>query len=219
MTTPNIQTKSRNADEDSLTEWAILHKREVTWGVMALAVIVLGLWYYERSQTLRAQRAESQYFQARQAAATGNVLLATSELQKVATRYEGTRAGAQAALTAAQLMYDQKKYKEGIAAIEKAEAKAPDDFKASIHVLQAGGYEELKDFVSAAAQYKLAATATRFPADKAQYQGAAARDYMAAGKTDEAKAIWTELAKDDTGPMASEAKVRLGEVSAKAMTT
>jgi len=219
MTTPNVQTKSRYADEDSLTEWAILHKREVTWGVIALAVIILGLWYYERSQTLRAQRAETQYFQARQAAATGNVLLAASDLQKVATRYEGTRAGTQAALTAAQLMYEQKMYKEGIAALGKAEAKAPDDFKASIHVLEAGGYEELKDFVSAAAQYKLAATATRFPADKAQYQAAAARDYMAAGKTAEAKAIWTELAKDDTGPMASEAKVRLGEVSAKPMTT
>ena len=219
MTTPNVQTKSRYADEDSLTEWAILHKREVTWGVIALAVIILGLWYYERSQTLRAQRAETQYFQARQAAATGNVLLAASDLQKVATRYEGTRAGTQAALTAAQLMYEQKKYKEGIAALGKSEAKAPDDFKASIHVLEAGGYEELKDFVSAAAQYKLAATATRFPADKAQYQAAAARDYMAAGKTAEAKAIWTELAKDDTGPMASEAKVRLGEVSAKPMTT
>jgi predicted negative regulator of RcsB-dependent stress response len=218
MTTPNVP-KSRYADEDSLTEWAILHKREVTWGLIALAVIILGLWYYERSQTLRAQRAETQYFQARQAAATGNVLLASSDLQKVATRYEGTRAGAQAALTAAQLMYEQKKYKEGIAALGKAEGKAPDDFKPSIHVLEAGGYEELKDFVSAAAQYNLAATATRFPADKAQYQAAAARDYMAAGKTAEAKAIWTELAKDDTGPMASEAKVRLGEVSAKPMTT
>lgn len=219
MTTPNVQTKSRYADEDSLTEWAILHKREVTWVVIALAVIVLGLWYYERSQTLRARRAETQYFQARQAAATGNVLLAASDLQKVATRYEGTRAGAQAALTAAQLMYEQKKYKEGIAALTKAEAKAPDDFKPSIHVLEAAGYEELKDFVSGAAQYKLAAAATRFPADKAQYQAAAARDYMAAGKTDEAKVIWTELAKDDTGPMASEAKVRLGEVTAKPMTT
>jgi hypothetical protein len=42
---------------------------------------------------------------------------------------------------------------------------------------------------------------------------------MAAGKADEAKAIWTELSKDDTGPMAAEAKVRLGEVSAKPMST
>jgi predicted negative regulator of RcsB-dependent stress response len=219
MTTPNIETRSRYTDDDSFTEWVMLHKREVTWGAIALAVVVLGLWYYERSQTLRAQHAETQYFQARQAAATGNVLLATSDLQKLATRYEGTRGGAQAALTAAQLMYDQKKYKEGIAALEKAEAKAPDDFKPSVHVLEAGGYEQLKDFMNAAAQYKLAAAATRFPADKAMYQAAAARDYMAGGKTDEARSIWTELAKDDTGPMAAEAKVRLGEVIAKPMTT
>ncbi|MGI8401459.1 MAG: tetratricopeptide repeat protein [Gemmatimonadaceae bacterium] len=218
MTTPNVPTKSRYND-DSMTDWAMVHKREVTWGLIALAAIVLGLWYYQRSRTLLTQRAESQYFQARQAAATGNVLLAASDLQKVADRYEGTRAGAQAALTAAQLMYDQKKYREGLAALEKAQAKAPDDFKASIHVLEAGGYEQLKDFLSAAGQYKLAATATRFPADKAQYQAAAARDYMAAGKTDEAKVIWTELAKDDAGPMAAEAKVRLGEVTAKPMTT
>ena len=219
MTTPNIPTKPRYADDDSFTEWMMRHKREMTWGVVGLAVLILGLWYYERSQTLKAQRAESQYFQARQAAASGNVLLAASDLQKVATRYEGTRAGAQAALTGAQLMYDQKKYKDGIAELQKAEAKAPDDFKASIHVLEAGGYEELKDFLSAASQYQLAANATRFPADKAQYQAAEARDYMAAGKTAEAKAIWTDLSKDDTGPMAAEAKVRLGEVLAKPMTT
>jgi thioredoxin-like negative regulator of GroEL len=51
--------------------------------------------------------------------------------------------------------------------------------------------------------------------DKAKYKAAAARDYMAAGKTEEAKAIWTELAKDDTKPEAAEARVRLGEITAK----
>jgi tetratricopeptide (TPR) repeat protein len=136
----------------------------------------------------------------------------------VATRYEGTRAGTQASITLAQALYQQKKFKEGIAALKKAEAKSPSDFKPSIHVLEAAGYEELKDFVTAAAEYKIAAGETRYAADKAQYQAAAARDYMAAGKTEDAKAIWTELAKDDTGPMASEAKVRLGEILAKPMT-
>ncbi|MEO8909314.1 MAG: tetratricopeptide repeat protein [Gemmatimonadaceae bacterium] len=219
MTTPNIPTRPRySADDESITEWVMLHKREVTWAVIALAVIVLGLWYYERSQTLRAQRAETQYFQARQAATTGNVLLAVSDLQKVATRYEGTQAGAQAALTAAQLNYDQKKYKEGIAVLKQAESKAPGDFKASIHVLEAAGYEQLNDFAGAAEQFKLAATLTRFPADKTEYQASAARDYQAGGKKAEAIAIWTELAKDDTGPMAAEAKVRLGELTAKPIT-
>jgi predicted negative regulator of RcsB-dependent stress response len=219
MTTPTIPAKQRfGADEGSLTEWAMLHKREVTWAVVALAVIVLSFWYYQRAQSIRAQRAEAQYFQARQSAAAGNLTLAVSDLQKVVARYEGTQAGAQASLSLAQVLYDQKKFKDGIAALKKAEARAPSDFKPSIHVLEADGYEELSDFVAAAKQYKLAAKETRFPADKASYQAASARDYMAAGKTEEAKAIWTELAKDETGPVAAEAKVRLGEVIAKPMT-
>jgi tetratricopeptide (TPR) repeat protein len=218
MTNPSIPTKRLGADEESLTEWFMLHKREASWGIIALVVAILSYWYYERSESLKAQRAETAYFQARQSAAAGNLPLAISDLGKVAARYEGTRGGAQASMTLAQALYQQKKFKDGIAALKKAETKAPSDFRPSIHVLEADGYEELKDFVAAAEQYKLAAKETRFPIDKAQYQAAAARDYMAAGKTEEAKAIWTELAKDETGPMASEAKVRLGELLAKPMT-
>ena len=218
MTNPSIPTKRLATDEESFSEWFMLHKREVSWAVLIVAIAVLGYWYYERSQALKAQRAETAYFQARQSAAAGNLPLAISDLQKVAARYEGTRAGTQASITLAQAFYQQKKFREGIAALKKAEAKSPADFRPSIHVLEAGGYEELKDFVAAAEQYKLAAKETRFPVDKAQYQAAAARDYMVAGKTEEAKAIWTELAKDETGPLAAEAKVRLGELLAKPLT-
>ena len=84
-------------------------------------------------------------------------------------------------------------------------------------MLAAAGYEELTDFISAAGEYKVAAQATRFPADKAEYQASAARDLMTGGKTEEAKAIWTELAKDEATPAAAEARVRLGEVEAKPM--
>jgi tetratricopeptide (TPR) repeat protein len=216
MTNPSIPAKRPlGADDESFTEWIMAHKRGATWAVVALAVVVIGFWYNQRSQSLRAQRAEAQYFQARQSAVAGNLPLAVSDLQKVASRYEGTRAGTEATITLAQTLYLQKKYKEGIAALKKAEGKAPSDLKPSIHFLEAAGYEEQKDFIGAAEQYKLAATESRFPAEKAQYRAAAARDYMAAGKTDEAKAIWTELAKDETGPVAAEAKVRLGEVIAK----
>ena len=218
MTNPSIPSKRFGADEESFTEWLMLHKREVSWAILAVAIAVLGYWYYERSQALKAQRGETAYFQARQAAAAGNLPLAISDLKKVATRYEGTRPGTQASITLAQVLYQQKKFKEGIAALKNAEAKSPSDFRPSIHVLEAGGYEELKDFVAAAEQYKVAAKETRFPVEKAQYQAAAARDYMAAGKTEDAKAIWAELAKDETGPMAAEAKVRLGELLAKPMT-
>ena len=218
MTTPNVPARSRyGADDETMTEWAMLHKRELSWAFIALAIIVAGFWYYERSQAIKGQRAETAYFQARQSAAAGNVPLAVSDLQKVVSRYEGTAAGTQAALTLAQMLYEQKKFKEGVDVLKAAEAKAPEDFKASIHVVEAGGYEELKDFVAAAEQYKVAAQATRFPVDKAEYQAAAARAYAAGGKTAEAKAIWTELAKDEAAPTAAEARVRLGELDAKPM--
>ena len=216
MTAPT--PRRRSVDDDSLTEWFTLHKREVTWGVALVVVIAAGVWFYERSQSIKAQRAETAYYQARQAAASGNLPLAVSDLQKVVTRYDGTRAGSQAALTLAQTFYEQKKYKEGIDALAKAEGNAPGDFKTSIHVLAAAGYEELKDFVKAAEEYQKAADATRFPAEKAEFKADAARNYTAAGKTDLAKGIWSELAKDETSPLAAEARVRLGELEAKPMT-
>jgi predicted negative regulator of RcsB-dependent stress response len=218
MTTPTVPARNRyGADDETMTEWFMLHKREVAWAVLAIAIIIAGIWYYERSQSLKSQRAETAYFQARQAAAAGNIPLAVSDLQKVVSRYEGTNPGTQAALTLAQMLYDQKKYKEGLDVLKAAESKAPDDFKPSIHVLEAAGNEELKDYVAAAEQYKLAAAATRFPIDKGEYQAAAARAYAAGGKAAEAKAIWTELAKDETSPSAAEARVRLGELEAKPM--
>ncbi|HEY1952238.1 MAG TPA: tetratricopeptide repeat protein [Gemmatimonadaceae bacterium] len=218
MTASGTPVHKRKSDDEGISEWLALHKREATWAVVAVAVIVAGIWFYERSQALKAQRAETAYFQARQSVlAGGNQAQAVSNLQKVATRYEGTQAGAQAALTLAQALYDQKKYKEGVDALKGAEGTAPDDFKASIHSLEAAGYEGLKNYVAAAQQYEEAGKVTRFPADKAEYQADAARDYTTAGKTDRAIAIWTELAKDETNPLAAEAKVRLGELTAKPM--
>jgi predicted negative regulator of RcsB-dependent stress response len=216
MTTPNTTSKSRyGASEESFNDWILLHKRAVTWAIVVVAALVAIFWFMQRQRTIKAQRAESAYFQARRSVAAGNMPLAISDLQKVATRYEGTLAGTQASLTLAQTFYEQKKFKEGVEALKKAESSASDDLKASIYVLEADGYEEMKNFGAAAEQYKLAVQATRFPAEKTHYQAAAARAYMAAGKLAEAKAIWTELAKDETGADAAEAKVRLGEVSAQ----
>ena len=216
MTNPNTEPRKRSgADEESLTEWLTLHGREVTWAVVAIAVIAGGLWFYERSQSIKAQRAENAYFSARQSISAGNLPLAVSDLQKVVTRYEGTPAGAQAALSLAQTLYDQKKYKEGLDVLKKAESKATEDFRASIHVMEAAGYEELKDYLKAADEYQKAANAARFPADKSLYRGDAARSFAAAGKKAEAKAIWTDLAKEEGTPMAAEARVRLGELEAE----
>jgi predicted negative regulator of RcsB-dependent stress response len=135
----------------------------------------------------------------------------------VATRYEGTLAGTQASLSLAQALYDQKKFKEGVDALKQAEGKAADEFKPSVYALEGAGYTELKNFTAAADSYRQAAAATKFAAEKTQYRAAQARSYMSAGKTAEARAIWTDLARDETSPEAAEARVRLGEVDARPM--
>lgn len=204
----------RADDDESIGEWIALHKTALSWGALALAVIIGGGWFYERSQALKSERAEKAYYQGRQEAAVGNTALATSDLKKMADRYPGTAAGTQARIYLAQMYYDQKKFKEGVAELKSAEKNASDDFASSVHALEANGYEELKDFVNAADQYRLAADASRFPNDKGRYRAYQARALMAAGKRAAALAIWQDLAKDEGSPFALEAKLRIGELEA-----
>jgi len=200
---------------ESAAEWLVLHKQRVILGVVAIAILFAGAWFYRRSSQIKEARAESAYFQARQAMESGNTPLAMTDLRNVTTRYEGTTGAAQAALTMAQILYDEGKYREGIAELEKAANSRPEELAPSIHVLRAVGYEGLKQFDQAAAEYQAAAEVTRFPNDASTFKASAARALMAGGKPDAARAIWAELAAEPEGSMVSEARVRLGELTAK----
>lgn len=210
-------TPRRLDDEDSLGDWIILHKNALSWGVLALAIAVGGIWFYRRSQVLREQHADTAYYQARREAAAGNLQLARSDFKKMADRYSGTRAGTEARIYLAEMLYDQRMFKEGIAELKTAESStgSKDDFASSVHVLEANGYEELQDFAHAAEQYHVAADMARFPMDKNQYKAYEARALMGAGKRAEALAVWQDLAKDPTSPFATEAKLRIGEIVAQ----
>ena len=68
----------------------------------------------------------------------------------------------------------------------------------------------------AAKAYQSAADATDLENEKSFNASKAARAYQAAGDTAKARAIWTALLNDPKGQsMASEARVRLGELSAQ----
>jgi predicted negative regulator of RcsB-dependent stress response len=200
---------------ESAAEWLVLHKQRVIMGIVAIALLFGGAWFYRRSTQIKAARAESAYFQARQAMASGNAPLALSDLRNVVTRYEGTAGAAQAALAIAQILYDEGKYREGIVELDKAARSRPEELAAAIHVMRAVGHEGLKQFDQAAAEYQVAAEVTRFPNDASTFRASAARALMAGGKPEAARAIWAELAAEPEGSMVSEARVRLGELTAK----
>lgn len=208
----------RFEDESSIGEWISIHRTQLGWGLLALVAVGGGAWFYERSQTLKTERADKAYYQGRQEAALGNTALATADLKKMVIRYAGTRPATQGRMYLAQMDFDQKKYKEGLAELKAAgkDIRSSDDFAPSVHLLQANAYEELKDFVNAADQYRLAAESSRFPNDKNRFRAYQARALTNAGKRSEALSIWEDLAKDEASPFALEAKLRIGELAAAA---
>jgi predicted negative regulator of RcsB-dependent stress response len=215
MTTP-IRPKPRSDSAfESLSEWFDRYNRQITYAVIGIAVVIGGVWFYERSQSLKGERAERAYFAAQQSV-PNNLPLAESDLRKLITRYKGTSAANQGELTLAQILYDQSKYADGVAALSKAmpELKGT-DFESPAHLLLASGYEQLKKYGDAANEYGLAAKAARFKADRERYQTAQAHALLLAGQKDAAKKLWTELAADSKGAVAGEARVRLGELTAQ----
>jgi tetratricopeptide (TPR) repeat protein len=76
----------------------------------------------------------------------------------------------------------------------------------------AAGYEGGGKFADAAGHYRRAAEITRLEDERDIYLASAARAYQAAGNKTEAIAIWRRLV-DSEGTQASEARVRLGELT------
>lgn len=217
MTAPKPRTRvPSDSPYESLSEWFELHNKQVTWGVVAVVAVAVGVWFYSRSQSLKSERAERAYLTAEESI-PGNMPLAESDLRKVITRYDGTPAAMQAQLTLARALYTEGKYPQGIESLKAGMPKLSKskDYESAGHLLIAAGYEQMKRFVDAAAEYGLAAKAARFDQDRQRHESSEARAYFQAGRVDMAKQIWTRLAADSKGTVAGEARVRLGELEAQ----
>ncbi len=191
-----------------------LHSKKVLAGAIGLAAIAGAAYFYNAAEATKKVAAERAYYLAQQSVASGNVPLATTDLRKTVDRYAGTPGGNQAALALAQLLYDQGKHDEGIAAAERASPETDSD-RASKEATIAAGLEGQRKFADAAARYGAAATASALPSEKSALRANQARALMAAGKSEAARAIWTELSTNPFGALADEAKIRLGELTAK----
>ena len=209
------------AQERSLSffDWVNLNTRALGIGLVVLALAAAGVALWGRSRTIRAQRAERAYFEAQRSVVAGNLPLAQTDLDRLIKRYEGTRASARAAMSLAQVHFDQGKFQEGIAVLDRARnAGGSEQFRAGIESLLAAGYEGLGRFLDAADHYLKAAEAATFEADKDNFKAGAARAYMAGGNTAKAKELWTQLATDEMTATSAEAHIRLGELEAKPAT-
>jgi len=193
-------------------DWLSLHGKKIAIAAVVLAVAVGGIYAYRQVSASTAQRAERAYFAAQ--ATQGPAADQERALDGVIGAYRGTPAATQAAMMLAQMRYDRGAYDEGVAALAGIDGSGG-EFESAIDALIAAGLEGRGEFADAAAKYREAAEEARFDIDRDGYLADAARAYGRAGNTAEAVRIWTELAADPMGGLAAEARVRLGELTAK----
>lgn len=200
---------------ESIADWVQDHVRELSIVAVVVVVLVGGVFGYRRMSAATERNAEQAFFAAQQLRQTGDAAKAEAELSKVTAQYSGTAGGTQAAMVVAQLRYDAGKYAEGLQALEQLkEGGVSDEFEASVEALIAAGYEGQGKYAEAAAAYLRAADGARFAADRLSYQADAARVLGADGKVAEAVKLWQAIADDPASPLADEARVRLGELTA-----
>ena len=215
--TPQQIIENERTKTQSFAEWIQANSRIVGIGAAVVVVAAVGYWFYLRSAEIKRLNAERGLNQAKQSMSAGNVLLAESDLQKVAARYKGTTAGAQAAMLLAQLDFDRGKYAEGLKALQPYQAaNSAGASLAAVWSLTGDGQLAAGKPEDAAASYRKASESGSLPGESAVYLSKSARALMLAGKDPEALKIWEKLATDPNAlPVRNEALVRLGELSAK----
>lgn len=207
---------SREWDADAIKDWIVERARPLALGGGIVVVAAAIFLFWQQSARIKNERAEAAFATAQSAFYSGNAPLAKSDLEKAVTRYAGTSGGAQAAILLAQILYGEARYDDGIRHLTTALGDAPAHFVPSVEETIAAGYADSKRYLEAVDHLTRAADRARFPSDKAVYRAEAARLLMVAGKGPEARKIWQELAADPESPVSTEAKVRLGELDAKA---
>jgi hypothetical protein len=212
-TTPS-PTAADNRSWDFM-DWFQVNSRFIGIGGAVIAVAAAGYWFYVRSQQIKTVNAERSLIQAEQSLQSGNAALATSDLQRVVTRYKGTGAGTEAAMLLAQTDYNAGKYQEGIKVLQDVSGKAGGS-EAALQSLIGDGYSQMNKASDAAKAYERAAQSAEFDTERAYYRSKAARSYTSAGDVSDARRLWTELAAEPKAQsVAAEARVRLAELDAK----
>jgi predicted negative regulator of RcsB-dependent stress response len=198
---------------ESLAEWLRVHARQVTIGVVAVVAVGAMAWLWRAAAVKKEQNGSRALAQAQQIFGSGNLPLAQSDLQRLIQRYSGTNAAVQGRLLLAQVLFNQNKVDSGLLVLRQGEATGA--FASAYHSIMAAGLEQSGKPLEAAEAYLRAAEGAQATAERASFQADAARAYRAAGRTEDARRIWAAIAEDVTNPMAGEAKIRLGELTAK----
>ncbi|MEO8334223.1 MAG: tetratricopeptide repeat protein [bacterium] len=208
-------TESSQPKAESFLDWFHINSRWITIGSIVVAVVAFGVWFVQRKNLNETISADRQLVVAKQSLQSGNSPLAEADLKKVADRYPDKAAGAEAGLLLAQVKFERGDYAGAATGLRELTTKVPTGPNAaSIRGLLGDANAQLDKPADAAVEYEKAAAATAMQNEKSFWQSKAARAYLSAGKTAEAKKLFEVLAtQTDNEAVSTEAHVRLGELA------
>jgi len=108
------------------TAWAKASVRLIIVGAVLVVAIVAGLFYWRYYNDARMERAAAEFLQLEQTAQSGNVALASRDLEAYADRYDGTVYSEQARIALAQLHLQQDSAAKAVAILQGAEGRVDD---------------------------------------------------------------------------------------------
>ena len=200
---------------DSVIDTLSAHKREIMIGGIVVVVLAGSLLLWRLSVTQKNDRADRALADATNALYAGNRPLAATEFQALADRYRDTAAGVEGALILTQLDFEDAKWADGLKVLEAIkQSSVIENFRAPVDGLMGGAYADLKKYDESVKHYQAASDESAYQSIKDIYQADLARILALAGKKDEARKIWADLAARPDSPAVAEAKVRLGELDA-----
>lgn len=202
-------------DSETVTETFQRFQRPIIIGAVVAAVGIGGYFFMQRSAQIKETRGMEALLAVEPSYQAGDNTKAREELGKVVNRYAGTAAGTQAAHLAAQLAFEAGEPQQGLTLLDQALAKARAEEKPGLLALRAAGKATAGQPAEAAKDYEAAAAAAQFTQERDLYRMEAARQHVAAGNFDAARTLYSAIAEREDSPHASEARLRLGEITLK----
>jgi len=200
---------------DPVMTWVRANQKLVIGALVAIVIVVAGVWLVNETGKRRQLRAAEELDQARNTAESGNLPLAASQLQKIIDAYDGTEAATEAVVTLNQVRMVSGQSELAIVGLENYLKTNPKKvYKVPALGLLGEAYENARRPADAGAAYMDASSDAEVDYLKAQYLLSAVRAYTNAGDTTAAvNAAKTVVDTYPDTPTITEAKVRLSELT------
>jgi outer membrane protein assembly factor BamD (BamD/ComL family) len=207
--------RERTSPPATATPWYRDRNRQLmAIGAAALAAALIA-WFLVTSSRRKEEFAARSLNQARTAAESGNLPLASSELQKLIQTYKGTDAASEAVITLNQVRMINGQSELAAVGLKDFLATKPDPkFAAPAYGLLGAALENAQKWSDAGDAFSNASKAADLEYLKARYLIDAGRSYREGSKTQEAIASYREvIRKYPKSSSFTEAQVRLAELT------